>query len=172
MRPEPAGAWLRAEADGVRTPRTVAPEDAALEDTDEVVGVVVNGFARAYPLRILADPQHHVINDLIGGSAVSVAYCDQTECIRTYTGPGPEPLQIAIAGLREHGLVIRVDGVYFDHKSGQVVEGPPQAAPLLGDAIPWTRTSWAQWRKAHPQTEVSVGNEFSLYRVERRQPAR
>ena len=172
MRPEPPGTWLRAEADGVRTPPVVAAEAAGLDDAEEVVGVVVNGAARAYRLGALRDPRRHVVNDLVGGAPVSVAYCDRTGCIRTYTGPGAEPLRVRIAGLRDGGLVVKLDGVYYDQRSGRVVEGPPGAVPLPHDRVPWTRTTWGRWRREHPATDVSVGSAAAPIRVEPRRPAR
>jgi Protein of unknown function (DUF3179) len=172
MRPEPPGSWLRAEADGVRTPPAVAAEAAGLDDAEEVVGVVVNGAARAYRLGGLRDPRHHVVNDLVGGAPVSVAYCDLTDCIRTYTGPGAEPLRVRIAGIKDGGLVVKLDGVYYDHRSGRVVEGPPGAAPLPHDRVPWTRTTWGDWRREHPTTDVSVGSAAAHIRVESGRPAR
>jgi hypothetical protein len=172
MRPEPPGSWLRAEAAGVRTPQAVAAEAAGLNDAEEVVGVVVNGAARAYRLGTLRDPRRHVVNDLVGGAPVSVAYCDRTGCIRTYTGPGAEPLRVGIAGLRDGGLVVKLDGVYYDQQSGRVVEGPPGAAPLPLDRVPWTRTTWGRWRREHPATDVSVGSAAAPIRMEPRQPAR
>jgi hypothetical protein len=174
MRPEPPGSWLRAEADGVRTPPAVAAEAAGLDDAEEVVGVVVNGAARAYPLGALGDPRRHVVNDLVGGAPVSVAYCDRTDCIRTYTGPGAAPLRVGIAGMRDGGLVVKLDGVYYDHRSGRVVEGPPGAAPLPHDPVPWTRTTWGRWRREHPATDVSVGSgpDAASIHVEPRRPAR
>jgi hypothetical protein len=171
MRPEPPGSWLRAEADGVRTPHAVAAEAAGLDDAEEVVGVAVNGAARAYRLGALRDPRRHVVNDLVGGGPVSVAYCDRTGCIRTYTGPGAEPLRVGIAGLRDGGLVVKLDGVYYDHRSGRVVEGPPGAAPLPLDRVPWTRTTWGRWRREHPATDVSTGSAAPI-RIEPRRPAR
>jgi hypothetical protein len=172
MRPEPPRSWLRAEAAGVRTPQAVAAEAAGLDDAEEVVGVVVNGAARAYRLGALRDPRRHVVNDLVGGAPVSVAYCDLTGCIRTYTGPGAEPLRVGIAGLRDGGLVVKLDGVYYDHQSGRVVEGPPGAAPLPLDRVPWTRTTWGRWRREHPATDVSVGSTTAPIRIEPRRPAR
>jgi hypothetical protein len=170
MRPEPPGSWLRAEADGVRTPPAVAAEEAGLDDAEEVVVVVVNGAARAYPLVALRDPRRHVVNDVVGGAPVSVAYCDRTGCIRTYTGPGAEPLRVGIAGLRDGGLVVKLDGVYYDHQSGQVIEGPPGAAPLPHDRVPWTRTTWGRWRREHPATDVSIGSAAAPIRIEPRRP--
>jgi hypothetical protein len=170
MRPEPSGSWLRVEADGVRMPPAVGAEEAGLDDSEEVIGVVANGAARAYRLGALRDPRRHVVNDLVGGAPVSVAYCDRTGCIRTYTGAGTEPLHVRIAGLRDGGLVVKLDGVYYDHKSGQMIEGPPGAAPLPHDQVAWTRTTWGRWRREHPATDVSVGSAAAPIHIKPRQP--
>lgn len=44
-----------------------------LVDTEPVIGLVVNGEAKAYPLRILT--WHEIANDQIGGVPVAVTYC-------------------------------------------------------------------------------------------------
>ncbi len=43
-----------------------------LRDKDEVLGVVENGIAKAYPLKILN--YHEVVNDLIGARPIAVTY--------------------------------------------------------------------------------------------------
>ncbi len=43
-----------------------------LKDNDRVLGVVVNGEAKAYPLRILN--WHELVNDSVGGRAVLVSW--------------------------------------------------------------------------------------------------
>lgn len=44
-----------------------------LEATEPVIGLIVNGKARAYPLRILM--WHEIVNDTLGGVPVAVTYC-------------------------------------------------------------------------------------------------
>ncbi len=44
-----------------------------LTDTDPVIGLIINGKARAYPLRILT--WHEIVNDELGGVPVTVTYC-------------------------------------------------------------------------------------------------
>jgi len=54
-------------------PRTVAaPEAPFLKPGDEVLGLLVNGSARAYPVTMLS--YHHVVNDVIEGIPVAVTY--------------------------------------------------------------------------------------------------
>ena len=44
-----------------------------LAPTEPVIGVVINGQAKAYPLRILT--WHEIVNDELGGVPISVTYC-------------------------------------------------------------------------------------------------
>jgi len=58
----------------IRKPRIVAADAAAkwLRPDAEVLGLVVNGKARAYPLRILQ--VHELVNDVLGGRPVAPNY--------------------------------------------------------------------------------------------------
>jgi hypothetical protein len=63
--------------DGIRSiedPKFIAvAKNKDLTDTEPVIGVVINGDARAYPLGILT--QHENVNDVVGGVPVTVTYC-------------------------------------------------------------------------------------------------
>ena len=54
-------------------PRFVAAEkDPFLENDDSIIGVTVDGEARAYPIKILN--WHEVANDEVGGIPLAVTY--------------------------------------------------------------------------------------------------
>ncbi len=55
-------------------PRFVTAEEVrrTLKDSDRVVGVLLNGEAKAYPVRILN--WHEAVNDVVGGRAVLVSW--------------------------------------------------------------------------------------------------
>ena len=54
-------------------PEVVAARKATYLDADDVVlGIEVNGKARAYPVRFIAF--HHVVNDVVGGRPVAVTF--------------------------------------------------------------------------------------------------
>ena len=44
-----------------------------IADREPVVGVVINGKAKAYPLRVLT--WHEIVNDKLGGVPITVTYC-------------------------------------------------------------------------------------------------
>ena len=52
-------------------PEHVSAEDAALGDGDLVMGVVINGEARAYPVNYMNGPKNEVVNDTLGGQAIA-----------------------------------------------------------------------------------------------------
>jgi hypothetical protein len=145
------------EALAVVRPSTVPAASAGLGDDEEVIGVEAGGRSRAYALKALRNPRFHIVNDLIGGVPVSVAYCDLTDCTQVYTSQGDAPLAIAQAGLREGGMVIRIGGVDYEHRTGRAIEPSKSAPPLPYELSPWTRTTWGEWKRRHPATDVYRG---------------
>ncbi len=51
---------------------TIAQADRPLKNSDRVLGVFLNGEARAYPVRILT--WHEVVNDSVGGRPILVSW--------------------------------------------------------------------------------------------------
>ena len=55
------------------SPKYVSAREASfLRENDQVIGVVINGEARAYPLRIMS--WHELINDRIGDMSILVSW--------------------------------------------------------------------------------------------------
>ena len=52
---------------------SIEKANADLNDREPVIGIEINGDARAYPLGVLM--RHEIANDEIGGKAVLVTYC-------------------------------------------------------------------------------------------------
>ncbi|HEX9319044.1 MAG TPA: DUF3179 domain-containing (seleno)protein, partial [Nitrososphaeraceae archaeon] len=50
-----------------------AEADKFLQNSDQVVGVNINGDIRAYPLQILV--WHEIVNDNVGSTPVAITYC-------------------------------------------------------------------------------------------------
>jgi hypothetical protein len=150
--------WHRSAAECVVRPPVLAAKDAVLSGREEVVGVEVGGRARAYLLAAFRFPSRHIVNDLIDGIPVSVAYCDARDCARVYTAPrGSPPLDITQAGLRDGQMVVRFAGVLYDHESACAIEVGPGHTNLPLEPLPATRTTWDEWRRLHPGTEVYTG---------------
>lgn len=52
----------------------VADANRQLAEDDLVLGVVVNGEARAYPINFLTGPTREVLNDELGGKAIAATW--------------------------------------------------------------------------------------------------
>ena len=150
--------WHRSAAECVDRPPVLTAAEAALGGGEEVIGVEVGGRARAYRLGAFRFPSPHIVNDLIGGVPVSVTYCDSRDCARVYTDPhGSAPLDITQAGLRDGRMVVRVGGVLYDHESGRPLEAGTGRTALPFKPLPATQTTWDEWRRWHPGTDLYVG---------------
>ena len=46
--------------------------EVQMKDTEQVIGVSINGDARAYPINILS--RHEIVNDVVGGESIAVTW--------------------------------------------------------------------------------------------------
>jgi len=129
-----------------------------LLDTDLVFGVEINGDARAYPLRIMG--WHEMVNDVIGGVPVALAYC--TLCgsgilFDTRVDGRDKPFVFGSSGLlyRSNKLMFdRETNSLWNQYSGEPVSGPLVDSGISLNLLPVAITSWESWRKQHPKTTV------------------
>jgi len=142
-------------------PEMVTADDPGADflfDSDRVLGIVVNGEARAYPHNILW--WHEIINDRIGETWVSVTFCPLTG-----SGLAFDPtLNGNRLDLGVSGLLFANNLVMFDRRSGAVF-GPQlfsegkcatfRSARLK--VVPVQEMSWSRWRELHPDTKVVSG---------------
>jgi hypothetical protein len=141
---------------GLDRPPAVAAAEADLEPDDEVIGVLAGGKSRAYLVTALRSSMHHVVNDVLGSTPVSVTYCDRTECVRVFTGPADgRPLPMSQAGWNGEALMLRYGTRFYMQPTGQAAI--PDAEPIPCPTLPTERTTWKAWRAAHPDTDVFVG---------------
>ncbi len=136
-------------------PKFVSVSDAAfLMPSDRVVGVVVKGKARAYPLKILN--WHEVVDDAVGGTPLAATFCPLTQSAIVYDRKlQKKPLTVGVSGkLYESNLL------FYDKATESLwsqIKGEAIAGPLTGkrlEPLPSVVTAWAVWRKAHPDTVV------------------
>lgn len=151
--------WYPHPVPGLQRPTVVPAASAALNDDEEVIGVELGGRARAYRLSALRDRSRHIVNDMVGGVPVSVAYCDLSDCVQVYTEPsGSAPLDVGIGGLFDGEMVVTVRGALYIHKTGAGLPGTTSAARLPLDTLVPVRLPWKEWVRRHPGTEVYEGD--------------
>ncbi len=126
-------------------------------DEDLVLGVVVDGVARAYPENI--GWWHEIVNDEIGGHSISVTFCPLTGTGLVFEAADGGPLELGVSGrLFNSNLVMydRRDGetlypqIYFTGVSG----GRTGESLTL---LPVVETTWRTWKTLHPDTQVVDG---------------
>ncbi|MDP1690685.1 MAG: DUF3179 domain-containing (seleno)protein [Burkholderiaceae bacterium] len=88
-------------------PRFVGADSAALAADDRVLGIVLNGVARAYPVRILN--WHEVVNDRFGERAVVVTYCPLCGTGMAFDHPVVPGTAAAAQGFGVSGLLYNSD---------------------------------------------------------------
>jgi hypothetical protein len=137
---------------------TTAAEATYLTDDELVFGAEIGGDARAWPLRIL--DWHEMLNDVVGGVPVALAYCTLCGSGILYDTRVPgreEPFEFGTSG-----LLYRSNKLMYDrqtHSLWNQFTGRPVVGPLTGSGIelevlPVTITSWQDWRTRHPETKV------------------
>lgn len=139
----------------ITKPHLVAADAVTfLQPGDRVVGVERNQVAKAYPLRILN--WHEAVNDTIGGTPIVITYCPLTASALVFQRTvGERTLSFGISGRLYQSNVL-----FYDHQSeslwsqlkGEAVTGPETGSRL--HVLPTVVTTWADWRRRHPQTEV------------------
>jgi hypothetical protein len=152
--------WGGVKKDGIpalSNPKMISAAEAVyLKDKDLVFGVEINGEARAYPHRIM--DWHEMVNDVVGGQPVSLAYC--TLCrsgILFDTKVGDQTFTFGSSG-----LLYRSNKLMYDRQTeslwvtfaGEPVSGVLANSRIKLKILPLVVTTWKDWRGEHPQTLV------------------
>lgn len=140
-------------------------EEAAInQDSHRVIGVTVNGEARAYPLRILN--HHEIVNTEIGDQKYAVTYCplcDSAAVFDRKTDLGE--MQFGVSGMLYNSNVlmynVKTEEQPIRYLWPQVkAKGTGgKAANYQLDAMPVELTTWGEWKKQHPDTKVLTSDE-------------
>jgi hypothetical protein len=140
---------------------TMVKADAAgdiLDDGDYVLGVSFNGESRAYPTRFAWF--HHVINDKIGNVDYAVTYCSVCNTGITYNRRlDNRTVLLDFYGLYNGvvALAERETQTAFLQVTGEFVKGPLTGKSL--SKLPLLDTTWGQWKKLHPDTQLMAPPE-------------
>lgn len=139
---------------------TYRPVDKAdwIADEDLVIGIRMNGEARAYPLRILN--VHEIVNTDIGDRSIAVTYCPLCRSGLVFDREvAGTTLSFGVSGkLLNANLVMydRETETYWSQLNGTAVVGP--LVPTELEILPSTITTWGEWRTQHPSTVVLSRN--------------
>ncbi len=131
-----------------------------INDDAEIIGICIEGHSRAYLVRAMSNaPSQHVLNDLLEGRHLGVTFCDRNKCSRVFTDPSADrPLDLEVGGWKNDGMTLRVGDHEYAQESGENLD-TPGGAPLPYPTMPHARTTWGQWRRSHPDTDVFTGEK-------------
>ena len=134
------------------------PDAGYLLDTDRILGVYMNGEARAYPHNILW--HHEIVNDRFGDDWVSVTFCPLTGSGLAFDPQfAGAPLDLGVSGLLYANNLVLYDRVTEEVYGPQLsVEG--RCGAFRGQALtllPVQEMSWGRWKTLNPNTSVVSG---------------
>lgn len=140
-----------------------------LSSADRILGLVIKGEAKAYPVRILN--WHELVNDRVGGKNVLVSYCPLCG-----TGMAFE------ANIKDGRYLFGVSGklynsnVLFYDKETESLWSQIKMEAVIGfmtgqklKLLPLEHTTWQAWRDKHPESLV-VSNKTGHFRDYARNP--
>lgn len=137
-------------------------DETGLSETEPVIGLIIEGDARAYPLRILM--WHEIVNDMVGGLPVTVTYCPLCNSSivfdRRYHG---KLLDFGTTGmLRKSDLVMydRQTESWWQQFTGEAIVGALTGETLT--MIPSRLESWASFKARAPEGQVLIPNDPSF----------
>ncbi len=139
-------------------PRAVPPDSALyLLDTDRIVGVLINGQARAYPHRL--GWKHEVINDTLGGMPLAFSLCPLTGSALVFDARTPDGDQRTFG---VSGVLLNSNLVLYDRNEEDALYPQMVHAAISGKRrgerlvlLPAIETSWQLWKMLHPHTTVA-----------------
>lgn len=135
-------------------PKFVKPDNSSYGDEATVIGVHVNGEAKAYPYGILN--WHEIVNDTVGGVPVSVTMCPLCDTnpvfVRQVNG---QTTTFGVSGkLYQNCLVMydRASDSLWLQVWGMGVAGRYTNHVL--ERVPAVKTTLGRWQQKHPDTVV------------------
>lgn len=119
-----------------------------------VIGLTINGLARAYPINVLN--WHEVINDELGGIPVAVVYCPLCDSVSVIDRRLDNRLMsFGVSGLLHNSNVLlydRNDNALWSQVGFTAISGPNVGKSLRH--LPWEITRLSDWQQKHPDSTV------------------
>jgi hypothetical protein len=133
---------------------SVDEADALLEPSEPVIEVVLDGVARAYPLRVLI--WHEIVNDVLGQTPVTVTFCPLCNAAIAFDRRhGDRVLDFGTTGnLRNSDLVMydRQTETWWQQFGGEGIVGELAGEQLT--QVPAAIVAWQDFAKRHPDGSV------------------
>ena len=136
-------------------PELIDAEAASyLKPDDRVIGVTMDGNSRAYPIAILN--WHEIVNDTINDQRYAVTFCPLCGTgVAFYSDIAGSTTDFGVSG-----LLYNSDVLLYDRETESLwsqIMSQAVAGKLVGEklkAFPVSHTTWRDWVKQHPGTQV------------------
>ena len=130
------------------------PASDALTADARVLGIEIQGEARAYPIKLLN--VHEIVNDRLGSQHYSITFCPLCGTgIAFGTNLGDSALNFGVSGLLYNSDLIMYDRnteSLWSQITGKSIAGKLVETEL--PRLPVLHTTWQHWRELHPDTEL------------------
>jgi len=144
-------------------PKFINAQEASLENLDRVLGISLNGIAKAYPINILN--YHEIVNDYLAKQPVVITYCPLCGSGLAFDAMiNNKPTTFGVSGLLYNSDVLLYDREtqsLWSQLKYQAVSGALVGTPL--QIIPTEITTWENWKNLYPKTLV-LSEETGYYR--------
>lgn len=139
----------------IRRPNWLSVEDAdtIISGDEPVIGLVINGDARAYPVNWTFRP--HIVEDTVGGEPVAMTYCLLSNLGLAFKPElNGQPMNFIMPIQWENNMMIfdTRGGRLIQQINGDVMFGPDAGEKL--DKYPTEIISWSAWKESYPTTRV------------------
>jgi len=125
-----------------------------LTPTERVLGLVIAGVAKAYPVKILN--WHEIVNDRIRGNAFVVTYCPLCGTgVAFWSNIRGLNLKFGVSG-----LLYNSDVLFYDRQTESLwsqIDAKAVSGKLAGaelQQLVLSHTTWSDWLERHPYTLV------------------
>ena len=137
-------------------PRDLRLADAAANKVNMdklVLGVEINGKAKAYPLQFIG--YHHQVRDEVDGIPVLITYCTVCRSGRAYSPVvGGLPVNFRLVGMDHFNAMLEDNRTctWWRQATGEAVAGPLKGEVL--PEFPTVQTSLREWLALYPESLV------------------
>ena len=137
-------------------PTTVSmqpPDRNRVEAARLVVGIELNGDARAYPVQVIG--YHHQVRDTVGGTPVMVTFCTVCRTGRVFSPSLDGSLEtFRLVGMDRFNAMFEdaTTGSWWRQANGEAIAGSRKGMRLTD--IPSEQMTLAQWLALHPRSLV------------------
>ncbi len=131
----------------------VAADKNIILKNQQVIGVIINGNAKAFPIEIIG--YHHQVRDTIGGEEVMITYCTVCRTGRVYSPVVDDKLEtFRLVGMDHFNAMFedRSTKSWWRQANGEAIVGPSKGKILK--EIPSEQMSLSAWLTRYPRSLI------------------